>query len=277
MNTSLGGFVEAVGKNGNSPINHLGRTPVITIGEIMAEQTGISWTDSTFNPWWGCTKVAPGCDNCYAAALDKRIGGNHWENKPRVMSESNWKKPLSWNRKAAGRHLVFCGSMCDVFDKNAPSGQRERLWELIRQTPNLTWQLLTKRAPNIEKYLPDDWGEGYPNVWLGVTVEDRKYGIPRADILSKIPAKLRFLSCEPLLEQVMLPDSILDSVGWVIVGFESGPGCRFGNGEKHERLIRTQCRRKRVPYFFKQWGGLGKDKGGCLLYGVECKEFPKMC
>ena len=120
----------------------------------MAEKTGIAWTDSTFNPWWGCTKVAPGCDNCYAATLDHRTGGKHWEPlvEPRTMSTDNWRKPRKWNKTASEsnvRHKVFCGSMCDWADNHAPSGQRDRLWDLIRETPSLDWQLLTKRAPNI--------------------------------------------------------------------------------------------------------------------------------
>lgn len=273
----------------------------------MADNTQISWTDSTFNPWWGCTKIAPGCDNCYAATLDNRVGGNHWGagSAPRIMSENNWRKPMKWAHKhfyrchecdwrgdnpildevyntevcpscdsqlvATTKRRVFCGSMCDVFDNNAPDGQRERLWQLIRETPMLTWQLLTKRAPNIEKYLPDDWGDGYDNVWLGVTVEDRKHGLPRADILSVIPAKVRFLSCEPLLESLGEYDFF--AFDWVIVGGESGPHAR----PMHQYWvmeIKQQCQIDKVPFFFKQWGGNRKDKGGCLLDGEEVKQWP---
>lgn len=242
----------------------------------MGDKTGISWTDSTFNPWWGCTKVAPGCDHCYAEALDKRTGGDHWNNKPRAMSQANWNKPVKWNREATGRHLVFCGSMCDVFDKNAPDGQRERLWELIRQTPNLTWQLLTKRAPNIRKYLPEDWGDGYENVWLGVTVEDRKHGIPRMKILSNIPAKLRFLSCEPLLENIGMDrmDTIfLDHFGWIIVGGESGSKARELKKEWIDD-IRVSCKWMSIPLFFKQWSAPAAWKADHLLDGAEVREFP---
>ena len=190
----------------------------------MATTTQISWTDHTFNPWWGCTKVSPGCDNCYAEILDKRFGGNHWEKAaPRIMSDENWKKPHTWNKKYPDSK-VFCGSMCDVFDKNAPEGQRDRLWETIHETPQLQWQLLTKRAPNIEKYLPSDWGNGYKNVWLGVTVEDHKHGLPRIDILRQIPAKTRFLSIEPLLEDI--GEINLSGINWVIVGGESGKNAR---------------------------------------------------
>jgi protein gp37 len=137
----------------------------------MAEKTAIAWTDSTFNPWWGCTKVAPGCDNCYAEALDNRTGGDYWGAKqsPRAMSVDNWRKPRKWNQAAIEsgvRHKTFCGSMCDWADKNAPVGQRDRLWSLIRDTQMLDWQLLTKRAPNIVRFLPDDWGTGWPGLVL---------------------------------------------------------------------------------------------------------------
>lgn len=241
----------------------------------MAEGTEIAWTDNTFNPWWGCTKVSPGCDNCYAEAWDKRFGGNHWGkgNNPRTMSEQNWNKPIRWNKESDPNNptKVFCGSMCDVFDKNAPEEQRERLWQLIRDTPNLIWQLLTKRAPNIQKYLPEDWGEGYPNVWLGVTCEDNKHGLPRVEQLRLIPAKVRFLSCEPMLEEIHFKN--LEGIHWVIGGGESGNYSRILRLPWVDRL-HDYCDMYEVPFFFKQWGGAAKDKGGCLLYGKEHKEWP---
>ena len=241
----------------------------------MGEKTGISWTDSTFNPWWGCTKIAPGCDNCYAQVLDHRTGGDFWDTSPRSMSQLNWNKPLKWNRDVTRRHLVFCGSMCDVFDKNAPDGQRERLWQLIRDTPNLTWLLLTKRAPNIRKYLPNDWGDGYENVWLGVTVEDIEHGLKRANILNGIPARLRFLSCEPLLEDIgpELSWVMDDGIGWVIVGGESGPNARPIKREWIDR-IRVDCDMLNVPFFFKQWSAPAAWKADHLLDGKEVREFP---
>jgi len=242
----------------------------------MAETTGISWTDSTFNPWWGCTKVAPGCDHCYAAAMDKRTGGTHFESTPpRVMSDQNWNRPLRWNREATKsgvRHKVFCGSMCDWTDNKAPEGQLDRLWSLIRVTPMLDWQLLTKRAPNIMKSLPDDWGNGYANVWLGVTVEDRAHGRPRLEWLSSIPARVRFLSVEPLLED--LGDLDLTGIDWVIIGGESGPLARPMQEAWAENIIR-QCRMQGVRVYFKQHGGRRADKGGCVIGGVEIKEFPQ--
>src|ERR1035438_1812836 len=130
----------------------------------MGETTGISWTDATFNPWWGCTKVSPGCDHCYAETFDKRVFGvkAHWgKDAPRrLMSDHYWKDPIRWDKKAAKegvKRKVFCASMADILDDDAPEGQRERLWDLIDQTPNLIWQLLTKRPQRYERYLPKDF------------------------------------------------------------------------------------------------------------------------
>lgn len=240
----------------------------------MAIETGILWTDSTFNPWWGCTKIAPGCDNCYAEDLDRRNGGNHWGvgTKPRVTGDKNWKQPIKWNKAAASGkpHKVFCGSMCDWTDNNVEPEVRDRLWDLIRATPHLTWQLLTKRATNIEKCLPADWGDGYANVWLGVTVEDKAFGLKRMEVLKKIPAKVRFLSCEPLLEDLGVVD--LDGIHWVIVGGESGPNARPMHGDWAVNVI-ASAYEQGVPVFFKQWGG-AETKGGCEIFGSEIKEFP---
>lgn len=241
----------------------------------MAEITGIAWTDSTFNPWWGCIKVGPECLHCYAESMDKRTGGNHWGvgTKPRAMSDNNWKNPMKWQKKAkeAGiQHKVFCGSMCDWCDKNAPAGQRDRLWEMIKNTPNLSWQLLTKRAPNIKKYLPEDWNDGYENVWLGVSCGDRKHGLPRVDVLRDIPAKVRFLSVEPLIED--LGKINLEGIHWVIVGGESGFGCRPMNID-WVKSIKEQCEDAGVAFFYKQRGG-HPNASECLLEGIEIKEFP---
>lgn len=242
----------------------------------MSDATAISWTDHTFNPWLGCQRISPACDNCYAAEWDKRFGGTHWDkgNPPRAMSDANWKKPAKWQRLAlelCKRPRVFCGSMCDVFDKRAPEGQRGRLYDVIRSTPMLDWQLLTKRAPNIAKFLPDDWGNGYHNVWLGVTVEDVLFGKPRIDILRQIPARIRFLSIEPLLEDLRELD--LTGIHWVIIGGESGPGCRTMNPHWVDSVI-EQCRAQNVAVWFKQWGGNTKDKGGHLINDQIIQEWP---
>jgi len=251
----------------------------------MADETDISWTDHTQNFWWGCTRIAPGCDNCYAAALDKRIGGNHWagpENtnadRPRLTKDKNWDKPVKWNEQAqleGRRRRVFCGSMMDWCDKNAPAGALDRMWQVIRDTPQLDWQLLTKRATLIERCLPSDWGTGYPNVWLGVTVENVEYGYPRIEILSKIPAKVRFLSCEPLLGRLekLYQFEPMQNIDWAIVGGESGPGARPMHADWANELMQD-LDLWNIPIWFKQWGASTRDKGGCLVDGIEIKNWP---
>lgn len=245
----------------------------------MADKTEIAWTDSTFNPWWGCTPVGPGCDHCYAAALDKRTGGDYWgaDKDYRVLGDRNWAKPYTWERgaprfykKHGHARRVFCASMADVFDKNSPEGQRERLWRTIKETPSLRWQLLTKRPGNIRQHLPKDWAEGYDNVWLGTSVENKKHGIPRIKTLTELPARIRFLSIEPLLEDIGIVP--LDGIHWVIVGGESGAKAR---PMKKEWMlnIRAQCQAAGVPFFFKQWGAI-VGKGGCEIDGFEVKDWP---
>lgn len=244
----------------------------------MGTTTGIAWTDHTHNEWWGCSAPAgSGCDNCYAAMLDRRTGGNHFGvgTLPRITAEQNRNQPYRWNRDAEAarkRAKVFCGSMIDFFDKNAPAGAREAMWQKIQRTPWLDWQLLTKRPANIERMLPPDWKAGYPNVWLGVTVENRRSGLRRLEQLRHIPAAIRFLSIEPLLED--LGDINLAGIDWAIIGGESGNGCRPMEPAWVERII-AQCREQDVPVFFKQWGGRGKDAGGCIIHGGELKEWPK--
>ena len=179
----------------------------------MAETTGIAWTDSTFNPWIGCTKVGPGCDHCYAEALDKRHrwqGATHWgAGQPRMRtSVSNWRKPLAWNKareKDGKPHRVFCASLADVFDNEVLENWRVDLFTLIEETPNLDWLLLTKRIGNVARMLP--WSacsEPWPNVWIGATIvnqEEADRDIPK---LLAVPAAKRFLSMEPLLGPVNL-------------------------------------------------------------------------
>ena len=249
----------------------------------MAEQTAIAWTDHTFNPWWGCTKVSPGCDHCYAETLDRRTGGQHWgpHAARRRTSEKNWHQPLRWNQaaeRAGVRRRVFCASMADVFDNAVPAAWRADMWDLIRATPSLDWQLLTKRPQNIEKMLPPDWGLGWSNVWLGTTVENQVEANRRVPILLDVPAAIRFLSCEPLIGPVDLRsidlvgghDEVLplgagwlgrlepgeeegSRIGWVICGGESGAGARPMHPD-WARSLRDQCAAAGVPFFFKQWG-----------------------
>lgn len=213
----------------------------------MGETTKIEWADATWNPWQGCRKVSQGCKHCYMYRDKARYGQD-----PSVVvrsSSATFRGPLSAKRFPAGA-LVFTCSWSDWFIEEADAW-RDEAWSIIRARPDLTFQVLTKRADRISDHLPADWGMGYPNVWLGVSVEDRK-ALPRVDDLVRIPARVRFLSMEPLLEEVDV-SPYLGGIHWVIVGGESGPEAR----PMHPwwaSAIRDQCRHAGVPFHFKQWG-----------------------
>jgi protein gp37 len=244
----------------------------------VSENSPIEWTDHTFNPWWGCAKVSPACDFCYAERDAKRYQPtvNYWgvDAPRREFLDQHWNAPLRWNRVARERQQparVFCASMADVFDKNAPDGARPRLWELIRQTPYLRWLLLTKRIGNAPSMLPPDWDRGYANVWVGISVVTQKEADRDIPKLEDIPAARRFLSCEPLLEHIDLkfmrraygfPKHITSTgkcvglplgLDWVIAGGESGPDARPMH-PAWARSLRDQCEQAGVPFLFKQWG-----------------------
>lgn len=244
----------------------------------MADKTSISWTRSTHNHWVGCERVSPECNSCFAAELDARFGGRQWESgvRPRLTSRENRLKPGRWNAaaQAAGyRHLAFCGSMMDWADKRVPREWRDDLWGLVRGTPYVDWQFLTKRAGLIERFLPADWGAGYSNVWMGVSAGDRKHGVPRIKRLRQVPARVRFVSFEPLYEDIGEID--LSGIHWAIIGGESSRG---GAPRVMESAwvgsIIQQCRRYGTAVWFKQWGGRDLAKGGCLVDGAEIKEMP---
>lgn len=241
----------------------------------MAEKTGISWTDSSFNIAWGCQKISPGCKNCYADTLSRRYGWDVWgpgKNRRR-FGNKHWKEPLKWNKKAeenGTNYKVFCSSMCDVFeDHTVLDEERKKLWELIRQTPNLTWQILTKRSGRIKDHLPSDWGDGWKNVWLGVSIENNDY-IFRADDLRKIPVSVRFISYEPALGP--LDDIDLTDIHWLIYGGESGPGFRE-HDPQWARDIKEKCEKSGTTFFFKQSSGF-KSGTGDTLDGKAYKDFP---
>ena len=241
----------------------------------MGFDSSIEWTTHTFNPWWGCTKVSDGCKFCYAETLSNRYGHNVWGpgKARRLMSDAYWQQPAKWNAmaKAAGqRARVFCASMADVFEEEAPEGQRERLWKVIRATPHLDWQLLTKRPHLIAGMLPEDWGAGWPNVWLGTSVEDSRV-VHRFQQLINVPATVHFLSLEPLIGP--LPNLPLSDIEWVIVGGESGPGARRMAPE-WARDIRRQCRDAGVAFFFKQAGSVLAREWGCASKGGDINELP---
>lgn len=247
----------------------------------MSEKTKIAWCDSTFNPWIGCTKVSPGCDNCYAEQQDsrKRWGGaTHWgSGVPRYRtSASNWAQPLAWDKKAAASGKpwrVFCASLADVLDNEVPQIWRHDLWKLILSTPNLDWLLVTKRVGNVAKMWPVLAESPPPNVRLLITVcnqEEADRDIPK---LLALPCK-NGVSYEPALgpvdwSAVQMRDG--DSLGiglfshgensgieWIIVGGESGPKARSFNVEWARSII-AQCKAAGVPVFIKQFGSYPYD------------------
>ncbi len=260
----------------------------------MGENTGISWTDATFNPWWGCAKVSAECTNCYAESTDARYHGDdpHWGvNAPRrFFGDKHWNEPHRWDAKAAAdgvRRRVFCASMADVFeDRPDLEPHRHRLWNLIANTPNLDWLLLTKRPESFAKMLPwlqCDQGHDHapwPNVWLGVTAGNEQSLRERVPVLRETPAAVRFISCEPLLEHISREawDRALsfrhhdhhDHVGsivtdgnnepsrihWVIVGDESAPPAKRRAAQVDwVRTAREAALSHRVAWHLKQWNG----------------------
>lgn len=266
----------------------------------MGESSNIEWTDHTFNPWIGCTKVSAGCTHCYAEALVRRYRWTEWG--PRGVrkrtSEANWRKPLTWHRRLNGtgrRERVFCASLADVFDERAPEQARVDLWNLVRLCDRLDWQLLTKRPHNIAAMLPPDWGDGWPHVWLGTTTEDQRAFDERWPILAATPAAVRFVSYEPAIgpltmtEHHRVPD-------WLIWGGESGPGARPMK-PWWAREVTAECEARGVAVFGKQWGSWPSNplvaeqrmpreraelldpkangKGGALLDGRLWREFPR--
>jgi protein gp37 len=245
----------------------------------MGANSKIEWCHHSFNPWLGCSKVSEACRSCYAEAWAKRSGLVQWGDQAerRRTSESNWRQPLKWNREAeqAGeRRRVFCASLADVFEDHPTimPGWRADLGRLIQNTPYLDWLLLTKRPGNVVRMLPDFWinfSEPYgmpENVWLGTTVENQETADKRIPELLKIPARVRFLSCEPLLGPIQLgvsfvggsfalydygvPDSRFH---WVIAGGESGPNARPSHPYWF-RSLRDQCQAAGVAFHFKQHG-----------------------
>ncbi len=230
----------------------------------MGEWSKIEWTHHTFNPWWGCTKVSEECDFCYAEGDAKRYGHDIWGRgvPRRLLSAAHWQEPYKWNRdaEAAGeRRRVFCASMADVFDAEAPASEQLKLWALIRETPWLDWLLLTKRPNRIGRVLPGDL-QPAPNVWLGASVGLARTAW-RIRHLQEMPATIRFLSVEPLLGPI--PNLHLDGIQWVILGGESGSRARPCELE-WVREVTAQCRAEGVPVFVKQLGTVWAKASGTL-------------
>lgn len=240
----------------------------------MAENTLISWTDYTFNPWMGCTKVSPGCKHCYAETITKnRMGLTLWgPTAARQRTSTNyWKQPRKWNREANDRKetkRVFCASLADIFEDNEQLiAWRNDLWGLITQTPRLEWQLLTKRPENIQRFSPDHIP---PNVWIGTSIESAEY-VFRADILRKIQARIRFISYEPALGPLATAIDLTD-IHWLIYGGESGPHFR-PEDKQWARDIKAKCEREEVAFFHKQSSAY-RTEVGQELDGEIIHQFP---
>lgn len=218
----------------------------------MAENSKIEWTDHTFNPWVGCTKVSPACDHCYAEGWAKRTGGAAlWQGERRRTTPANWRNPLKWNASAFAngvRPRVFCASLADVFDNQVPDEWRRDLIRLITDTPWLDWLLLTKRPQLVTRMMPDRMWSGWDHIWLGTTVESQAEAVRRIPHLQAAPARTRFLSCEPLLEPIA-PD--LTGIDWVICGGESGGGARDMDPQWALNLL-DDCAAKGTAFFMKQ-------------------------
>jgi protein gp37 len=243
------------------------------------QTTSIAWTEATWNPVTGCTRVSPGCDHCYAEAFAERwrdVPGHAYEHGFDLqLRPERLEQPLRWRRP----RLIFVNSMSDLFHADVPESFFHDVALAIRRAHWHTYQVLTKRAERMERLVTSLFPHGMgPNVWLGVSVESPTYH-SRARHLQRTPAHLRFLSCEPLLAP--LPDLPLDGISWVIVGGESGPGARPLQLD-WVRDIRDQCRRARVALFVKQLGSAwarGSDKGGDLALwpaDLRIREMPPM-
>jgi protein gp37 len=240
----------------------------------MSLNSQIEWTDATWNPVRGCVKVSPGCKHCYAETFAERfrgVKGHPYEQgfDLRLVPEKLL-EPFSWRTP----RLVFVNSMSDLFQAGVPDDYVEATAMVMASANWHTYQVLTKRAERLGELLERKLllAAGKENIWWGVSVEDREYGLPRITHLQNSPARVRFLSIEPLLED--LGDIDLSGISWVIVGGESGPGAR---PMKREWVvsIRRQCRAQRVPFFFKQWGGVRKARTGRLLDGRTYDEYPE--
>ncbi len=282
------------------------------------QNSKIEWTDHTFNPWWGCQRVSPGCEHCYAETMANRYGHHIWgpakTTARRAMSDNYWRQPVKWNeaaRKEGRRARVFCASMADVFeDHPGVIHWREWLFTLIMNTAHLDWLLLTKRPENIRKMVPREWlMMPQPNVWYGTSVENQEYADKRIPLLLQVPARVRFLSCEPLLGPVDLTQLLVTTpcwhcgnmdgeagrcycgvhipseIHWVIVGGESGPGARPME-DCWARSLVQQCQASSIAPFVKQMGSVWArsryiptrdSKGGYIgdfPVDLQVREFP---
>ncbi len=233
----------------------------------MADKTGIEWTEATWNPVTGCTKVSPGCAHCYAETFAERWRGLPGHPYEQGFDLRFWpdrlELPLKWRKPSR----IFVNSMSDLFHERMPLDFLREVFRVMEECPRHVFQVLTKRHARLLELAPElEWPE---NVWMGVSVENQDYG-HRVDYLRQVPAAVRFLSCEPLIGPLQLD---LEGVHWVIVGGESGRGHRRIRAE-WVRSIRAQCKAANVAFFFKQWGGIRPKSGGRELDGRVYDEMP---
>lgn len=225
--------------------------------------TGIEWTDKTWNPLTGCDKMSPGCAHCYAEEITKRFPETFKTRFDVTLYPERLEHPLKWRKP----QRIFVNSMSDLFHRDVPEYFIKQIFEVMGKTPQHTYQILTKRSERMVELAPSlKW---HKNIWMGVSVESQSYHY-RVDNLRRVPAKVRFLSCEPLLSYLSLD---LTDIHWVIVGGESGRGYRPVQ-EEWIKDIQQQCQSQNVPFFFKQWGGITPKKNGRLLEGRMYNEFP---
>lgn len=239
----------------------------------MSDQSKIEWTDATWNPVRGCSKVSPGCLNCYAETFAERfrgVPGHPYEFgfDLRLVHEK-LTQPLHWRTSK----MIFVNSMSDLFHEKVPDDFIKEVVNIMVEANWHTYQVLTKRSERMSHLLNNQlrFAADQPHIWWGVSVENMKNGMPRISDLRKAPVKVRFLSIEPLLEPLVRLN--LRGIGWVIVGGESGAGARIIKKD-WVRSIRDQCKRNKVPFFFKQWGGVRKRETGRTLDGKTYNEFP---
>ncbi len=234
----------------------------------MADNSSIEWTEATWNPVTGCTKVSQGCKHCYAERMAKRLkamGVDRYRDGFQVTLQPDaLTLPTTWKRPKR----IFVNSMSDLFHADVPLDYIRNVFAVMHRCPQHTFQILTKRHERLVELAPLlDWS---PNIWMGVSVENQE-ATDRIPSLRKVPAAVRFLSVEPLLGAI--PDLSLEDIHWVIVGGESGPGARPMGSEWVEDIFR-QCREHSVPFFFKQWGGVRKHRTGRVLHDRTYDEMP---
>ena len=236
----------------------------------MAGKSKIEWTESTWNPITGCTKISEGCLNCYAERMSKRLhsmGQEKYKNAFNVtLHHECLNEPLSWNKK----QIIFVCSMSDLFHADVPDEFIKQVFAVMNKASWHTFQVLTKRSERLAKLAHElNWTD---NIWMGVTVESNLQKTRIKDLL-KVPAKIKYLSIEPMITKIKpLP---LKGIDWVIVGGESGPGARPIE-EDWVTYIRDKCLEAKVPFFFKQWGGTNKKQAGSLLQDKHWKQMPKL-